>query len=196
MSSSNEIDTTDKEIVMKRKNLVLGIAATALVLGVAAFSSTPAFAHGSQGYGGQMGHGYSQGMMGYHGQGHGMMGSQGQGQGHGMMGSHGKGYGMMGSHGQGYGMMGSHGQGYGMMGSGNAPCGQMQQSGVDRDLGVDDVKEIVENRLKIHGNDRLKVGKVEAQGEDAIVVEIVTVDDSLVHKIQFDTRTGAHRPIK
>ncbi|MBT4934184.1 MAG: hypothetical protein HOL66_08615 [Rhodospirillaceae bacterium] len=139
---------------MKRKNLVLSIAATALVLGVAAFSTVPAFSHGSQGYGGQMGHGYNQGMM------------------------------------------GSQGHGYGMMGSGNAPCGQMQQSGVDRDLGVDDVKEIVESRLKMHGNDRLKVGKVEAQGEDAIVVEIVTVDDSLVHKIQFDTRTGAHRPIK
>ena len=38
MSSSNEIDTTNKEIVMKRKNLVLSIAATALVLGVAAFA--------------------------------------------------------------------------------------------------------------------------------------------------------------
>ena len=159
---------------MKRRNITLGIAATALVLGVAAFSTIPAFAHAPQGYGGHMGHGYSQGMMGSHGQGHGMMGS----------------------HGQGHGMMGSHGQGYGMMGSGNAPCGQFQQSGVDRDLGVDDVKGIVENRLKMHGNDRLKVGKVEASDENTIVVEIVTVDDSLVHKLEFDTRTGAHHPVK
>lgn len=145
---------------MKRKNLLLGIAATALVLGVAAYSAAPVFAHGPQGYGGQMGHGYSQGMMGS--------------QGHGMMGSH----------------------GYGMMGSGNAPCPRMEQAGVDHDLSVDDVKGIVENRLKMHGNDRLKVGKVETSGEDTIVVEIVTVDDSLVHKIEFNTKTGAHHPIK
>jgi len=143
---------------MKRRNLVLGIAATALVIGVAAFSATPIFAHGSQGNGGQMGPGYSQGMMGH---------------GHGMM---------------------SHGQG--MMGSLNAPCNQGAGAGIDRNLGVDDVKGIVESRLAMHGNDRLKVGKVEATGEDTIVVEILTVDDSLVHKIEFDRKTGAHHPIK
>lgn len=157
---------------MKRKNLLTGIAATALVLGVAAFSAAPTFAHGyqgsqgSQGYGGQMGHGYSQGMMGSHG----MMGSQG----HGMMGS----------------------QGHGMMGSSGAPCGQGEQSAVDRNLSVDDVRGIIESRLKMHDNDRLKVGKVETSGQDTIVAEIVTVDDSLVHKIEFNTKTGAHHPIK
>ena len=160
---------------MKRKNLILGIVATTLVVGVAAFSAAPIFAHGSQGYGsqgygGQMGHAYSQGMMG-HGQGYGMMGQ-----------------GMMGQ------SMMDHGQGYGMMGQG--PCNQAQQSGIDRNLGVDDVKGIVESRLAMHGNDRLKVGKVEATGENTIVVEIVTVDDSLVHKIEFDRKTGAHHPIK
>ncbi|NQU59442.1 MAG: hypothetical protein HQ513_19590 [Rhodospirillales bacterium] len=172
---------------MKRKNLVLGIVATALVIGVAAFSAAPTLAHGTQGYGGyggQMGHGYSQGMMGSQGHGYGMMGSQGHGQG------------MMGSQGHGQGMMGSQGHGQGMMGSGNAPCGQVEQSGVDRNLGVDDVKGIIESRLKMHNNDRLKVGKVEASGDNTIVAEIVTVDDSLVHKIEFDTKTGAHHPIK
>ncbi len=158
---------------MKRKNLVLGIAATALVIGVAAFSAAPTLAHGFKGSGGgfcgQMGPGYSQGMM-------------GQGQGYGMMGQ-----GMMGQ---------GMGQGYGMMGQGQGPCNQGTGAGVDRNLGVDDVKEFVENRLEMMGNDRLKVGKIEASGEGTIVVEIVTVDDSLVHKIEFDTKTGAHHPIK
>jgi len=153
---------------MKRKNLVLGIVATALIVGVAAFSATPIFAHGSQGYGGQVAPGYSQGMMGQGGQGYGMTGH-----GHGMM---------------------NKGQGYGMMGQG--PCNQGAGVGIDRNLDVDDVKGIVESRLSMHGNDRLKVGKVEATGEDTIVVEIVTVDDSLVHKIEFDRKTGAHHPIK
>ncbi len=149
---------------MKRKNLVLGIAATALLIGAAAFSAAPTLAHGFKGSGGgfygQMGPGYSQGMMG---------------------------------HGHGYGMMG-RGQGYGVMGQG--PCYQGTGVGIERNLDVDDVRGIVESRLAMHGNERLKVGKVEATGEDTIVVEIVTVDDSLVHKIEFDRKTGAHHPIK
>jgi len=161
---------------MKRKSLALGIAATALVFGVVAYSAAPTLAHGTQGYGGQMGHGYSQGM----GHGYSMMG-QGQGMG--------QGYSMMG---QGQGM----GQGYSMMGQGQRPCNQGAGINVDHNLGVDDVKGFVENHLKMMGNDRLKVGKVEARGQNTIVAEIVTVDDSLVRKIEFDTKTGAHHPIK
>lgn len=187
---------------MKRNNLVLGIAAMALAIAAVTFSADPALANGKQGYGeygGQMGHGYGQGhgMTGFQGQGHGMTGFQGQG--HGMTGGQGQGHGMMGGQGQGHGMMGGQGQGHGAMGamgSGNAPCGQVEQSGVDRNLGVDDVKGIVESRLKMQGNDRLKVGKVEASGENTIIAEIVTVDDSLVYKIEFNTKTGAHQPVK
>jgi|SaaInl7_200m_RNA_FD_contig_41_693842_length_1054_multi_8_in_0_out_0_2 hypothetical protein len=170
---------------MKRKTLVIG-AVAALALGVASFAAAPTFAHGNGGYGGQMGQGYGHGMMSQGGQ-----GMMGHGYGHGMM-RHG-GHGMMGQR-YGHGMMGQDGQG--MMGNGNAPCGQSQQSNVDRNLGVDDVKGIVEKHLEMRGNDRLKVGKVEASGDNTIVAEVVTVDDSLVHKIEFNTKTGAHRPIK
>ncbi|MBL6932124.1 MAG: hypothetical protein ISR45_04185 [Rhodospirillales bacterium] len=152
---------------MKRKTLILS-AVAALTLGVAAYAVAPTFAHGNGGYGYPMGHGY----------------------GHGMMNSHGNG--MMGQ--GGYGMMG-HG-GYGMMGGGNGACGQFQQSGVDRNLGVEDIKGIVEKHLAMRGNDRLKIGKVAVVDDDTIIAEIVTVDDSLVRKLEFNTKTGAHRPIK
>lgn len=171
---------------MKRKSIVLGIAATALIIGVAAYNAAPVFAHGNEGSGGQMGQGYSQGMMGNQGQ---QMMGQGQGYDQQMMGQ-GYGHPMMGNqgHAQGYGMMG---QGHGMMmGFGYT------NSGVDRNLSVDDVKGMLESRLKMHDNDRLKIGKVEASGENTIIAEIVTVDDSLVQKIEFDTKTGAHHPVK
>ncbi len=131
---------------MKRKTYVLSAAAVTFALGVAAFSASTSFAHGNRGFGGQMGHGYSQAMMGPHGYGH-------------------------------------------------SPCANWQQSNVDRNLGVDDVKGIVEKHLKRRGNDRLKLGKIESSGETTIIAEIVTVDDSLVQRIEFDTKTGAHRPI-
>ena len=119
---------------------------------------------------------------------HGTQGYGGQ-MGHGYSQGMGHGYSMMG---QGQGM----GQGYSMMGQGQRPCNQGAGINVDHNLGVDDVKGFVENHLKMMGNDRLKVGKVEARGQNTIVAEIVTVDDSLVRKIEFDTKTGAHHPIK
>ncbi len=131
---------------MKRKTLIISAAAATIALGVAAFATAPTFAHGSRGYGGYMGHGYSQGMMRHH-----------------------------------------------MEGYGKGQCGQWGQSQTDRNLGIDDVREIVEGHISMMGNDRLKAGKVESIGENAIIAEVVTVDDSLVWKIQFDTKTGAHQ---
>ena len=87
--------------------------------------------------------------------------------------------------------MGSHMGGQGHMGSymhGNPA--------VALDLDVDDVRNIIEGRLAMHGNDRLKVGKVTVVDDDTIAAEIVTVDDSLVFKLQFDRNTGAHHPVK
>jgi len=98
-------------------------------------------------------------------------------------------------HGYGHGMMGQgYGQGHGMMGKGQGNC-QYGQQQLDKELSIDDVKQFVEQRLSRHGMERLKVGKVEASGDNIIVAEIVTVDDSLVHKIEFNTQTGAHRPV-
>lgn len=133
---------------MKRKTIVLSTAAAALLVGVAAFSSAPTFAHGYGGYGG---------------------------------------YGMMQNHGY---QMGHH-----MMRYGKGSCGHNLQAGPDGKLGVDEVKAFMESRLERRGNDRLKVGKVEARGDTSIIAEIVTVDDSLVRTVEFDTRTGFHGPM-
>ncbi len=172
------------------------------ILAAAALTSAPATAHerGGHGHGMMgpgMGHGY--GMMGHDqgmGQGHGMMGhDQGIEQRHGMMG-----HGMMGHGMMGHGMLG-HGKGYapGMMGRGGTKgCGPgaMGGSSVDKALSVEDVTRILEGRLAWRGNDRLKVGKVGEKDEKTIIAEIVTVDDSLVKRLEFDRRTGAHRMVR
>ncbi|MHA1597767.1 MAG: hypothetical protein ACTSV1_03515 [Alphaproteobacteria bacterium] len=106
------------------------------------------------------------------------------------------GSGMMGGKGAGHmggGMMGGKGAGHmggGMMG------GMMGHQQGDRNLSVDDVRKVLDGMIVMHGNDRLKVGKIEATDDKTIVAEIVTVDDSLVQKIEFDTKTGAHHPVK
>ena len=74
--------------------------------------------------------------------------------------------------------------------------GAMGGSPVDKELSVEDVTKILEGRLAWRGNDRLKVGKVEEKDEKTIIAEIVTVDDSLVKRLEFDRRTGRHRRIR
>ncbi|MCH7692691.1 MAG: hypothetical protein IID50_04515, partial [Proteobacteria bacterium] len=91
------------------------------------------------------------------------------------------------------------GHGYGMMGrGGRSGCGPGATGGssVDKELSVEDVTKILEGRLAWRGNDRLKVGKVEEKDENTIIAEIVTVDDSLVKRLEFDRRTGARRRIR
>ncbi len=165
---------------MKRNRIVNVAAVVGAVLAAAALIGTPAAAHGPGMMGHDQGTGQRPGMMG-----HGMMG-------HGMMG-----HGMMG-----HGMMGfSHGKGHapGMMGrAGTTGCGPgaMGGSSVDKELSVEDVTKILEGRLAWRGNDRLKVGKVEEKDEKTIIAEIVTVDDSLVKRLAFDRRTGAHQMVR
>jgi hypothetical protein len=149
------------------------------ILAAAALTSAPAMAHERGGHGPGM---ISPGM----GHGHGMMGhDQGIGQRHGMMG-----HGMMG-----HGMMGRDG----MAGCGPGAMGRPGMMGgfsVDKELSVEDVTKILEGRLAWRGNDRLKVGKVEEKDEKTIIAEIVTVDDSLVKRLEFDRKTGRHRRIR
>jgi len=114
--------------------------------------------------------------------------------------------------GPGYGMhqngpgAGKH-QGHGMMRQGNGPG--MMQGNMDRGncqygqaatlatpLTVDAVRANFEQHLQSRGNDRLKVGAVTEQDDNTIIAEIVTVDDSLVRKIQIDKTTGRHTPIQ
>jgi hypothetical protein len=45
-------------------------------------------------------------------------------------------------------------------------------------------------RLAWRGNKRLKLGKVEATGDRTIVVEVVTVDNSLVSRMHVDRESG------
>ncbi len=83
--------------------------------------------------------------------------------------------------------MGSH------MGSG---MGKHMGSGMgynmDRklDLSADEVKTLIEARMIMHGNDRLKVGKVSQKDDQTYVVDIVTIDDSLVRQIEVDRNNG------
>lgn len=119
---------------------------------------------------------------------------------------YGPGFGMMGpGYGPGYGMMGP-GAGYrGMMGPGHhmsfgngagfgfGPCAQAAAAGGE-EVDVDDVTARMEHWLSMRGNDRLKLGKVEAVDEDTITAEIVTVDGSLVQKLEIDRHTGWTRP--
>lgn len=154
--------------------------ATLAGLGIlAAAAATPALSHGP----GQAGQGY--------GPGYGMMGGM---MGGGMMGP-GAGYG--GQRGFGPGMMGpGHGPGFGSgAGFGFGPCAQ-QAAASGEDVSVDDVTQRMERWLAIQGNDRLKLGKVEAVDDDTITAEIVTVDGSLVQTLTIDRHTGWTRPAK
>ncbi len=115
--------------------------------------------------------------------------------------------GMMGG-GYGPGMMGGIGPGAGMMGRGYGPGAMMGAAGTDfpcpglaaaanaEPLSIDDARKTVEQRLTWMGNDRLKVGKVEAKGDAAYTAEIVTLDNSLVEKLEIDAKTGFMRPVR
>ncbi len=86
----------------------------------------------------------------------------------------------------GHGMMGhgyGHGAGYG------GPCRQ-ELAALDKELTTADVTKLVERHLALHGNDRLKVGPVTEKDANTIVADIVTVDESLVWRFEFDRATG------
>jgi len=97
--------------------------------------------------------------------------------------------------GHGYGQGGAMMGGYPMMrGKGCCNYGQMQT--LDKPLTTDDVRANLEQKLKWRGNDRLKVGTVADKDDKTIIAEIVTVDDSLVRKVEIDKATGRHTPVK
>lgn len=74
--------------------------------------------------------------------------------------------------------------------------GMMGHQDRNQNLSVDDVRKLLDGMLVMQGNDRLKTGKIEAADDKTIVAEIVTVDGSLVQKIEFDSKTGAHHNVK
>ncbi len=82
-----------------------------------------------------------------------------------------------------------------MRGGGQQAAGHWRlgrPGGEDRDLELtaDEAGTLVSAQLILQGNDRLKVGRVVSQGEDTYVVDVVTVDDSLVMQIEIDRDTG------
>lgn len=60
-------------------------------------------------------------------------------------------------------------------------------------LTADQAQTLVKARLIRQGNDRLKVGQVTEKDDTTYVVDIVTVDDSLVRQIEVDRNTGLPR---
>ncbi len=61
------------------------------------------------------------------------------------------------------------------------------------DLSAEQAKTLVEAKLIMRGNDRLKVGQVAEKDKNSYVVDIVTVDDSLVHQVEVDRDNGLPR---
>jgi hypothetical protein len=85
----------------------------------------------------------------------------------------------------------------GMTGGGMGPMGPcpMMMARVDKDFSAEQVRDILEGQIAWTGNKRLKVGGVEQKDEETYVAEIVTVDDSLVQRVEVNRNTGAMRPI-
>jgi len=61
---------------------------------------------------------------------------------------------------------------------------------MDKDLSADQVRDIVQGRIASMGESNLKVGGVTESGNDTVLVDIVTKDDSLVQTVEISTRTG------
>ena len=78
-----------------------------------------------------------------------------------------------------------------MMGAWSGPCTDQTAAGALQS--ESDVKSLLGKRLEWMGNDRLKVGAVEKTGDDTWVAEIVTVDGSLVDKVEVNKSGFTHR---
>ncbi|MCG7913051.1 MAG: hypothetical protein JAY71_04150 [Candidatus Thiodiazotropha weberae] len=61
------------------------------------------------------------------------------------------------------------------------------------DLTAEEAKTLVSARLIMRGNDRLKVGQVTEKDGDTYLVDIITVDKSLVRQVEVDRDNGLPR---
>lgn len=57
-------------------------------------------------------------------------------------------------------------------------------------LTAEEAKTLVKARLIIKGNERLKTGQVSAKDDNTYLVEIVTVDGSLVKQVEVNRNSG------
>jgi hypothetical protein len=65
-----------------------------------------------------------------------------------------------------------------------------------KDVTQASVTEFLESRVKRMDNPRLKVGEVTAKDDKVIQGDIVTVDNSLVWRFEFDRTSGRMQPVK
>ncbi len=112
----------------------------------------------------------------------------------------------------GWGMMGGYGPGgaaagdwncpgfgrggYGpeMMGYGYGDDRQTDgQTGVNLNLTTENVKTRMERILAWQGNARLKLGDVKEKDADTITADVVTKDNSLVQRFDFNRHDGSYR---
>ena len=63
-----------------------------------------------------------------------------------------------------------------------------------KDLSAEEARHMLGHWLDWIGNKRLKVGEVTVQDDDTIVAEIVTLDDSLVQRLEIDRHSGWAAP--
>lgn len=139
---------------------------------------------------GMMGQMMGPGMMDHGMMGRGMMGHMGQGaMGQAQMPMAGMMCPMMKS------MMGAggHGKGHHRMGGPDILYGIPENA--QNEMTPDQVRGFLEKRLAHHGNPRLEVGDIVAEGDATITAEIVTVDGSLVQKLAFNRFPGLVRQI-
>ena len=61
------------------------------------------------------------------------------------------------------------------------------------DLTAEEAKTLVEARLIMDGNDRLKIGQVTEKDQETYLVDIVTLDNSLVRQVEVDRDNGLPR---
>ncbi|MFC4352158.1 hypothetical protein ACFOW6_11475 [Fodinicurvata halophila] len=88
---------------------------------------------------------------------------------------------------------GGHGKGHHRMGGPDILYGIPENA--QNEMTPDQVRGFLEKRLAHHGNPRLEVGDIVAEGDATITAEIVTVDGSLVQKLAFNRFPGLVRQI-
>ncbi len=68
------------------------------------------------------------------------------------------------------------------------------QTGENLNLTTDNVKARMERMLAWRGNSHLKLGDVKEKDADTITADVVTKDNSLVQRFDFNRYNGSYRP--
>ena len=66
----------------------------------------------------------------------------------------------------------------------------------DKQLTAEDGKAILNGMIAMRGNKRLKAGDVKEKDADTLTADIVTVDNSLVQRLEMNRHTGRFVPVQ